>query len=57
MRELEREVRNEPDPLEGLMWDPEEEEEDQLDQDPLADDSAVSRSTRSHRPELLQGIP
>ena len=33
-----------------LMWDP------QYENLP-ADDSAVSRSTRSQRPELLQGIP
>jgi hypothetical protein len=39
-----------------LMWDPEEEEDPQYQNLP-ADDSAVSRSTRSHRPELLQGIP
>jgi len=39
-----------------LMWDPEA-EEDPLYQNLPADDSAVSQSTRSHRPELLQGIP
>ena len=39
-----------------LMWDPDD-EEGPLNVNLPADDSAVSRSTRSHRPELLQGIP
>ena len=38
-----------------LMWDPDE-EDPQYENVP-ADNSAVSRSTRSQRPELLQGIP
>ena len=56
MDELERTLNEELELSADLMWDPDAEEESHY-QDFPADDSAVSRSTRSHRPELLQGIP
>ena len=56
MDELERTLNEEMGQAEDLMWS-EDDEGGPLNLNPVADDSAVSRSTRSHRPELLQGVP
>ena len=56
MDELERTLNEEMEQAEDLMWS-DDDEGGPLNLNPLADDSAVSCSTRSHRPELLQGVP
>jgi len=57
MDELERTLNEELEMSADLMWDPEAEEEETHYQNVPSGDSAVSRSTRSHQPELIQGIP
>ena len=54
--ELERTLNEEMIEGESLIWD-DDDLGDPLYQNSPADHSAVSRSTRSHRPELLQGFP
>ena len=56
MEEMERAVGDELELAGDLMWGSDD-EEGPLYQNLPADESAVSRSTRSQRPELLQGIP
>ena len=56
MGEMERVAGDELEMAGDLMWGSDD-EEGPHNQNLHADESAVSRSTRSQRPELLQGIP